>query len=538
MGFMSENRPDDWPQNAREGRLDCIWDKLDDFEKNPTYKTREILLSLVNDSDLNQFASYGLVRFTEYEAEIINLIYARATQDQINSVKVYLYSIITEATRLQKIMSWSSPIIGKNEEDTYRIKPYEEILMLPLKLYHFAYQKYTVLKDATFADQLMSVVKEVYDDCKSEAEVDRIAYAFSAMLNDLSYMRGGKKEKIWELERDELYSLFEMEAKLLKKSNQNPVTRPTRGVLMTQISNFILKSRNDYNQDYICKYLPREVAADSVNNHEIWMRKTQNLNDKREQKVILELFSDESWINYTWAKDIDFTPKRTYFVSSFSKSINNADMQGEYGDCLYGYKTDRIADLIGPLMIQTMIKQTDAEDDLPNKKIVPAISQVIAFDVIYNQDAARNELQYLFKVIDLFEMSDEEKHEFLQDILQYWILTVKDDDWQEERERRYVLFLYDEYDYLEMIVEDGFLKEKTSIFLLPDFIVGDNPVKEEIKFQLESKQKCTMTREYMHCHNCLVQDYDVVHSGLSQPESCPICGSKDIEIIYPDKQQV
>lgn len=31
MSFMSENRPADWPVNGREFRLDCIWEKLDEF---------------------------------------------------------------------------------------------------------------------------------------------------------------------------------------------------------------------------------------------------------------------------------------------------------------------------------------------------------------------------------------------------------------------------------------------------------------------------------------------------------------------------
>lgn len=99
MSFMSEDRPADWPKNGREDRLDCIWEKLDEFEKNPSYKTREVLLTVVNDSDLNQFTSFGMMRFTEYEAELINLIYVRAAQLQINSVKVYLYNLITEATK-------------------------------------------------------------------------------------------------------------------------------------------------------------------------------------------------------------------------------------------------------------------------------------------------------------------------------------------------------------------------------------------------------------------------------------------------------
>ncbi len=531
--FNSDNRPDDWPSNGRECKLDLIWDQLDAFEKNPSHRTREVLLSVVNDNDMNQFTSYGNVRFTEYEAEIINCIYIRATQFQANSVKVYLYDLITEATRLQKINSWTFSAIGESDsDDGYRIHAYEEVLLLPLKLYHFAYQKYTVLKTASFAEQLLSVVSEIFDACQREGQIDSIVRAYTSMLNDISYMRGNKKEKLWEFDRNELSALFEMEAKLLKANGDNPSERPTRGVLMTQISNFILKSRKNYNQDYICKYVSQDVARSSIENHEIWMAKTENLNDKREQKVIPELFDDDKWINYSWAKGIDFTPVRTYFVSSFSKSVMATEMQSEYGECLYGYKNDRIADLIGPIMTRTLERKKDADISLPEQKTIPVISQVITFDVLYDRDEAKKELDYLFGVIEFFDMTDIEKHLFLQDILQYWILSVKDEKWKGECERRYVLFLYDGYDYLETKVEGGFLKEKTSLFFLPDFIMGDNPVKSTIQHQMEEKQKCTMTREYLHCHDCLVQDYDSVHLGSGSDKKCPICGSDNIEIIY------
>ena len=120
---------------------------------------------------------------------------------------------------------------------------------------------------------------------------------------------------------------------------------------MTQLSNFILKSRNNYNEDYICKYISEDVARESIKNHEIWMRKTQDLNDEREQKVIPELFEDSSWIKVNWAKDIDFTATRTYYVSSFSKSYDNPDMQEDYGKCVYGYKGDRLVELLAPIGI-------------------------------------------------------------------------------------------------------------------------------------------------------------------------------------------
>lgn len=382
---------------------------------------------------------------------------------QINSLKVYLYDLITETTRLQKIMSWCNPVLGVNDEEAARIITYEKGLMLPLKLYHFAYQKYTIEKEFSFAEQLISVVNGVLQVSTTEDEVDSITYAYSALLHDISNMHGNKKERIWEFTREELLELFNLEAKILKINNQSPIMRPTKGVLIMQISNFILKSRHNYNEDYICKYLPKNVAEESVTNHQIWMKKTELLNDKREQKVIPELFQDTSWVKYDWIKDIDFTATRTYYVSCFSKAINSNEMQKDYGQCLYG-KNDRIVDLIAPIGIMKLKKRNNANDDLPDTIERPYISQVIAFDVLYDETEAKKELEYLFDVINMFAMSDSEKKQFLQEILQYWILSVKDYEWQEEKERRYVIFLYEDYDYKEVEVDDTFLKIKHLCF--------------------------------------------------------------------------
>ena len=404
------------------------------------------------------------MRVTEYEVATINYLYMIGAAHQINLLKVYLYDLITETTQLQKIMSWCNPVLGVNDEEAARIITYEKGLMLPLKLYHFAYQKYTIEKEFSFAEQLISVVNGVLQVSTTEDEVDSITYAYSALLHDISNMHGNKKERIWEFTREELLELFNLEAKILKINNQSPIMRPTKGVLIMQISNFILKSRHNYNEDYICKYLPKNVAEESVTNHQIWMKKTELLNDKREQKVIPELFQDTSWVKYDWIKDIDFTATRTYYVSCFSKAINSNEMQKDYGQCLYGYKNDRIVDLIAPIGIMKLKKRNNANDDLPDTIERPYISQVIAFDVLYDETEAKKELEYLFDVINMFAMSDSEKKQFLQEILQYWILSVKDYEWQEEKERRYVIFLYEDYDYKEVEVDDTFLKIKHLCF--------------------------------------------------------------------------
>ena len=101
---------------------------------------------------------------------------------------------------------------------------------------------------------------------KKEETVDGIAYAFLALLNDISHMRGNKKERLWEFTREDMYKLFELESKLLKMWNKNISNRPIKGMVKNQISNYILKSRNGYNEDYICKYVSKSVAEISKDN--------------------------------------------------------------------------------------------------------------------------------------------------------------------------------------------------------------------------------------------------------------------------------
>lgn len=522
------SKPYKWPANFHEEILEKIYIKVNEFIEDPSYKTKEVLLSLICEHDLNQHTMKGLIRVTEYEVKIINNLYFIGTIHQINSLKVFLYKLISENIYLQKIKSLYPFTMNIKNRETMRIKEYEEGLELSLRLYYFAFQKFVIEKEKNFSEQLISVINEILLDITKEEEF-YIGKAYLSLLHDLSNMYGSKKESIWEFTREELLELFSLEARILKKINKSPIVRPIKGVLKMQISNFILKSRHNYNNAFICKYLPKEVAKESINNHQIWMKKTELLNDEREQKVIPEFFKDTSWIRYKWIKDIDFTPIRTYYVSCFSKALNTDKMQNSYGQCLYGYKNDRIAELIAPINIMSLEETKAVEKDSLNQARIPVFAQVIAFDVLYDEREAREELEYLFDVIDMFDMNDSDKKQFLQEILQYWILSVKDGKWCEEKERRYVLFLYDNYEYKEVEIDKTFLKVKTSLFLTPDFIIGDNPGRFKIEKYLKTKRTFMFNRQYLFCADCLMQDYDV--SFTSMPKVCPICGSSKVKKI-------
>lgn len=182
-----------------------------------------------------------------------------------------------------------------------------------------------------------------------------------------------------------------------------------------------------------------------------------------------------------------------------------------------------MAEVLAPVMYR----------EIGNKRI-PAFTQVVTFDVIYDREMAKKEINFLCSIIDCFNMEDIHKKDFLEGILQYWILSVKDPEWEHEQERRYLLFMYDEYEYLEIDRSDSnFLKLKTSLFLHPDFILGNNPVKQHIKMMIDDKRHAVATKAYLYCQNCLNIDFDAIAENKNNG-ICSICGSKDVLEVYPD----
>jgi hypothetical protein len=517
-------KPEDWPANKIESQLENISIQMQQFNRNPNYKNKEILISLVSDYDLNQESLLGLVRTTEYEVALINDLFIRALAHQFNSLKAWLYRLVGHKTRIQKVISWFP-----GEQEDLEIKAFEG-LFPQLKLYYRTYQKFTVENNKSYSKQLIEVVEESirnlqdnYTGNEYRKFVNNITHAYISLLNDISYFRCKKTTRIWAFDRNEIYMLFQLAAKLVTVSGDSPNIRPLKGVLMTSISNYILKSRNDYNENYVCKYISADVAEKSIDNHEIWMAIIEHLNDTREKRVIPELFYENEWIKYSWAHDIDFKSKRTYYVSSFCRSINDSEMSKAYGNCIYGYKNDRMAEVLAPVMYR----------EIGNKRI-PAFTQVVTFDVIYDREMAKKEINFLCSIIDCFNMEDIHKKDFLEGILQYWILSVKDPEWEHEQERRYLLFMYDEYEYLEIDRSDSnFLKLKTSLFLHPDFILGNNPVKQHIKMMIDDKRHAVATKAYLYCQNCLNIDFDAIAENKNNG-ICSICGSKDVLEVYPD----
>ena len=507
--YEEPKKPENWPANAPECSLQNILDAIENFMDNPSYKTKEVLTSLVSTYDLNQKSHLGLFRITEYEVYCINTIYFYAGVIQLHTAKTYLYEFLGERAQLLNMISRMHADVKVNDEPYLHLFP-------NLLLYYQIYIEYNWNKNRNLADQIIKTMTEIIGNHPEEVYRD-YTVGFITLLNDISYFRCKKKNNLWAFNREELAKLFELESRIIKKNGENPLVKPLKGVLMTTLSNYVLKSRYNYNGDYICKYVSKSVASSSVSNNEVWMQKIKYLNDKRELKVVPQLFANKSWLKYSWAKNEKLNPTRIYYVSSFSKSIKNPMMEKKYGQIIYGYKDDRIADLLSPIYIAG------------KEKKFPQLGQVVSFDILYDDELAKEEINYLCSIIDMFELTDKEKSEFLSEIIQYWLLSVKDKKWSYERERRYVLFLYDDYDYTELDRQDDrFLKLKSSLLISPDFILGDNPKKEILRAYNWNKRNALNVKDYVFCSNCFSCEFDLLYDNI---EKCPICNSSNIQKI-------
>lgn len=506
-------KPADWPQNKKEARLSNVLLAVEKFQNNPTYDNKELLLSLITELDPNQHDMFGSIRISDYEIALINELYFYASAMCLGALKVYLYKEITETIRIFNIISkFEEKIEGIDD-----VKKYSKLIP-SLKLFYLAYQNYIYYKERTFCDELLETVR-LWETIAKQGDdlLEEIEWAYTNLMLDISYSSGINTLPILEFKRDELLKLFEKEFYLINKLNHDPIKRPLKGVLKMTISNWILKSRNNYNLSSIFKCLNNDASYNSIRNKEIWMQDINYLNDKREGRVIVELFANKSWIQYEWAKRIKLNNPYTFYVTSFSKSYPTEELKHKYGKNVYGYRSDKIANIVAPIV---------------NNNKFPQFGQTLCFDIIYDRDTAKEELNFLFKVIDILPLDNKQKVMFANEIMSYWYLSFKDKKWESENERRYQVFYYQDYPYYEVTKDERFLKIKSSVFLFPDNVSRDNNNFDYIKANIYDRYSSIATKEFIQCNDCLNIDYEVFCAH--DQYVCQICGSKNCSRIDPN----
>lgn len=500
-------KPSDWPCNNREATLDMIYNAMQKFIANPDYKNREALFTILNPTDINEIDERGLIAFREYEVALINELYTIAVVTNCQSLKVYLYGHIARFTRLFKFISQQGILNGCTS--TF-IKEFE-FLLPPLQMFYLAYRNFNLLKDRSFADSIIDVVKVNYQFQDEQHKKD-ICIDFNTLLFDLSYANSNNNFPYLCFDRKELKKLFQLSAELNNDCKNKINERPLLGVMKMTIRQWILKSRNEYKNNNIYKSISIKNALSSHSNHQVWMSKITKLNDKREQKAIKTIFANKKWINYNWAKKVTIGELTDSFVCSFSNERPTDKMAKKYGGVVLGYKTDRIADILSPVYLENGC---------------PRFEQVFWFDILYDEKEAKDEINYLCDIIALFDLTDGEKSSFLNDILEYWYLSVKDKKWNYEKERRYQTFVFDYKTYHELVIEDDYLKIKSSLYLCPDFILNSKSILKLKFYKLRKyKTNAIMTQDYYFCEECLQANRALY--GQEKEYCCPVCGSKNI----------
>ena len=498
-------KPSDWPCNNREANLERIYNIMEAFIANPNYKNRELLFSILNPTDENEIDESGSIALRSYEVAIINYLFQIGAVTCCQSLKMYLYSHISRYTFICRL--------GTYDNDRYCcIKEYE-FLHPSLRIFYLAYQNFDLMKNRSFVDCIIDIVKLQYQ-MVGKQDKERICNSFNEIFFDLGFDNSNHLFSHFCFNRDELKKLFELSAELNNSCKHNISQRPYLGIMKMTIRQWILKSRSNYNSDLIYKSISTNDALTAHSNYQVWMSKTTKLNDRREQKVIRSIFANKRWIKYNWAKKVSLGELSDSFVCSFSNVLpSSQNMKKRYGTVILGYKTDRIADLLSPVYLNNGF---------------PRFEQVFWYDIIYDEQEAKYELNYLCDIIDFFDLTDAEKGSFFNDILEYWYLSFKDKKkWECEKERRYQTFVFEYKDYKEIVIDQDYLKIKSSLYLCPDFALN---CKGNLRLKLlslrKSKTTALMTKDYYFCENCLQANRALY--GKKEDYSCPICGSKKI----------
>ena len=522
---MEPEKPKDWPANDRERFLDEVVRLLKAYIAHPSYKTKDALVVLSCNYDYRLKPILGMLRVTNYEVMLINSIYMEASHYCFWFVKSRLYEIIADVASLEKYRQMGEAMLFGVEPKAFEPVEAYGRLMQPLRLFYFAYQEYTCCKRGRLSKYLIQNARYLYE-CKSlKGRMAEIAMVFSMMLTELSFLRGTPNEHEIQFTRKELATLFAEEAKLMAMSGLSPVVSPFLGILNIQISNFILRSRGGYHDGVSYKCIHTADAKKSWKNGQLWMRKTELLNDNREGACVRELLDELPKMGYAWLKTFALKPTRRYWISSFTKESPSDEFTKNYGHAVYGYKGDRSEELIAPLMKRHWVRTdgTDSYDDY-------GLSQVVCMDVLYDKSKVRSELRFLCSTVDRFEMPATEKQAFLEEILQYWMLSVKDSKWKDENERRYVLFDHFGDEYLDAKADETFFKLKTNLLRTPDFIVPPHPLMSKLDRYIGNILAKELT-PCLYCEDCLNRDYNVATLEREDDRMCPICGSHRLRFV-------
>ena len=78
----------------------------------------------------------------------------------------------------------------------------------------------------------------------------------------------------------------------------------------------------------------------------------------------------------------------------------------------------------------------------------------------------KDEINIVGNIVDKFNLSNEEKSNLFNNIILYWRYSIKENKWSIERERRYQIFLWEDYEYVDLENDEKFLKVNTYLTIV------------------------------------------------------------------------
>lgn len=149
-------------------------------------------------------------------------------------------------------------------------------------------------------------------------------------------------------------------------------------------------------------------------------------------------------------------------------------MRKEYGNNVIGIDNDTFGEKVSPL------RKTE------NGFLTSIVN---SYNVLYGIDAAKNEMNFIFDLIGILFKDNQERIEFAEYILPYFIFSYKDKKRQYENERRFDIVYFSDFEYLNVNIEDGFYKVDSLGYSFPDWCDIDNVCYENIKSNIDKKNR-------------------------------------------------
>lgn len=515
-------RPADWPVNDIERILDDAIDAVRSF-RNGFCSDRNELIRRIRLVDINELAGLGVIRITRYTSFIINGLYFLGKQIASPMTMALCYRIVRMLVLTDRAYRIVREGTGIETVDEYYSPDWMDSLIPQLRYFKLIYESYRYDNtEKSFAELISEDIDEIIKLKDKGRAQEGSCYASSIcdFVYDSSFIAPCIDLPFIDFDREEAESLIHSVSNLI---NAYPGLYKIKGLFHILLPNLLMKSRPEAGSydDVLYKYMRPDLSAKAMENGELWCNEIHSMNDCREGITIRDIIDDTSWYSPSWRKRIESIENyphswRTYYSASFTRRKSGSEMHERYGSDCYGYKGSLITELIAPVV---------------NKPgIGVQFSQTMVFDITYDRDVVKKELSLVMAFIDSLPLTEGEKRVEWVEYLQYWIFSVKDEEWKDEAERRFCFFLFPDtrYKYADRIDDaDRRLKVRCPVYIEPDFVVPGHSQYEHLRM-LRDKRVKDDKRSFAYCSHCLGLDYNKRELGKRKDgtASCRFCGGE------------